>query len=437
MPQGLLDGSPGIPFAGPQQAPPQAAGPSQQVPMRGQPGMQQSMHKPNLLDRILGLYGADPNTHIPQEQRKGALGQGLWNAGMAMNAIQGRGHDAPTLGQSLGAAFQGLRGTGAQMANEQRQAQMREMLSSGALNPQQLQAAMQTMLANGDHEGARTVGTVLQQLLAAGDDRYIKSKDPIYDTLNGTWIYPESGEFAAPTEWRTQQHPQTGRQVEVPYYGSTPDWEGAVPKGEADSTIKNRYAGNIRYLHKGYRDELKRVEPSYRLTRAALSRKDNALAGDGAAQLSLLYGFIRALDPNSVVREGEVRLANEAKTLREKAIGWYNDLVLDQSKIVSGEQIDDIIATMENLAESNEKYMGRVREDFTDLSRELLGAERPSLFRDPTWETGDPLAQAGKQTFTYNERTYDKMNNEWTRVNPETGTSKLDDEIAAIVEGGE
>jgi hypothetical protein len=44
-----------------------------------------------------------------------------------------------------------------------------------------------------------------------------------------------------------------------------------------------------------------------------------ALAGDGAAQVNILYAFVNAMDPASAVREGEIGLAESAASLRARA----------------------------------------------------------------------------------------------------------------------
>ena len=45
----------------------------------------------SFLDRLLGLYGGDPTSHIPQENRKEARGQALMSAGINVLANAGAG----------------------------------------------------------------------------------------------------------------------------------------------------------------------------------------------------------------------------------------------------------------------------------------------------------------------------------------------------------
>jgi hypothetical protein len=135
--------------------------------MAGQAPQQQA-RKPNLLDRILGLYGADPATHIPQEQRKGALGEGLFQAGLQTVMAGGRGHDSLTPGQAIGSMLGGMRQQGPRMAGQQRMNKIREMAQNGMLSPQQLQAIMMELIASGSTEEAKVVASVLNSLASEG-----------------------------------------------------------------------------------------------------------------------------------------------------------------------------------------------------------------------------------------------------------------------------
>lgn len=363
---------------------PQARGPQQGALAPSRPQQEREVRKPNFLDRILGLYGADPATHIPDEQRKGALGQGLREAGIATLLAGGRGHESLTLGQTAGTIMGTLRGTGARIGaantKAQQQAQMQAMVDSGDLGIDQLKAIQMQMLANGDNEGAKTVGAVLQQLIAAEKgQQFIKSKDPIYDTRKGEWIYPDTKASMKPDSWQDLGN------VKVPVFGVTPDWEHALMKGRNPNSDLRRADSNIKWVISAYDKAIKAVEPSYRLTKTALkAARDGDVEKDGAVQLALLYGFIRALDPNSVVREGEVRLANEAKNLRDLAISYYRFFAEgDYSKIMSPEQIRGIMDIMSRLEKENAAWLQGQQVYYGQTIGSQLGVP-PNMLRDPT-----------------------------------------------------
>jgi hypothetical protein len=128
-------------------------GQPQEIPVARQPG--------GFLDKILGLYGDDPNTHIPQHQRQGALKRGLRDVSQALLSSGGRGHDSLTAGQAIGGALNTLQGTGARMGAENQQYRIQQMLQSGQLSPTQMQAILQEMLAAGDYKGAALLTSML------------------------------------------------------------------------------------------------------------------------------------------------------------------------------------------------------------------------------------------------------------------------------------
>ena len=384
--------------------------------------------KQSVLDRILGLYGADPGTHIPEEQRGTALGRGLFQAGLGAASISGRGHDRPSVGQHL-ANFMGTMGqTGPAMAQEnlslQRRAKIQQLIESGQMNADQMQAVMMELIGQGDYEGARSIGEVLKTMLAARSSQYIRSPDPIYNTDTGEWIYPDMGEAGGAVKRNVKvAYPQgdpgnigiaAGEQVSVPQReDGSYVWPLAVDAGESDASKANRYSGNIRSLTKEYEKAVNRVEPSFRLTHAAIGAAGSARAGDGAAQLGLLYGFIRALDPNSVVREGEVRLAQEAAPFRMRMIQLYNDFIANKSPIMAPEMVDMMVEFMTRLEESNVTWLGSQRHHYgTIMANEVLGGPRMDLFRDPLTIMGagggNPLGSAGAPLI-YSQEDYDRM----------------------------
>jgi len=96
----------------------------------------------------------------------------------------------------------------------------------------------------------------------------------------------------------------------------TPQYEKPTGKSDAQSAIEfNRQATRAERLTKGYESKIeKRLEAAQSIGQA-LASVPLAMAGDGAAQVDMLYAFIKAMDPTSVVREGEIALAREATPL--------------------------------------------------------------------------------------------------------------------------
>ena len=75
------------------------------------------------------------------------------------------------------------------------------------------------------------------------------------------------------------------------------------------------------------------------------------------AQLEILYSFITALDPESVVREGEVKLANQAQSL-------IGSMMLQIKKVSEGGIIDPAVAKVmaNRIIELSNRAQGRITE---------------------------------------------------------------------------
>lgn len=116
--------------------------------------------KPNILDRVLGLYGSDPNTHIPAGQRNEALRTGL---GAGASALRQAGLQGVPMSafERIGLALGGMGQAGPLMAEQQKKQQLEALLMSGS--PADLQMAMRTALASGDTQTAQ----ILSQHLAS------------------------------------------------------------------------------------------------------------------------------------------------------------------------------------------------------------------------------------------------------------------------------
>jgi hypothetical protein len=72
------------------------------------------------------------------------------------------------------------------------------------------------------------------------------------------------------------------------------------------------------------RDKFLALQDSKDMRMVATAYKKMATSSDsGVGDLSLIYGFIKLIDPGSVVREGEVHLTAEAGSAAQEAAGWF------------------------------------------------------------------------------------------------------------------
>lgn len=225
---------------------------------------QEAPHKRNVLDRILGLYGADPGTHIPDPaRRQEALGRGLMGAGQAIGAISGRGWDSPTVGQIISTGLGAMQQTGPTIAREQRQQQVQKMLEGGAMTVPQLQAAIQTLIASGDPanmEQAKILRDVLDrklwaeeqgQMTQASQKAFQKTRayNPETQRMELATFNPNTGEFAfsgieAPDSSRLQLgtafNPETGVEEVTVFNPATGAFQFTnIPKKDATAQEKS------------------------------------------------------------------------------------------------------------------------------------------------------------------------------------------------------
>lgn len=155
------------------------------------------------------------------------------------------------------------------------------------------------------------------------------------------------------------------------FEGSFTDWQTKGVKDQ-DATfgreqgIRKEYTGTPEY--KRFDD----VRASYDRVRAAARRES------GAGDLGLIFGFMKMLDPGSVVREGEFANAENTAGVPDRIRNLYN-------RVISGERLNDdqrkeFIATAGDLynAESdrmkglNERYSGIAGQYNLDPSRIIV-----------------------------------------------------------------
>lgn len=116
-------------------------------------------------------------------------------------------------------------------------------------------------------------------------------------------------------------------------------------------TRENTLAGNFNKETQPMRELVQTVlAPAVRT--AALAKR-----GDGPAQIALLYSFVRALDPNSVVREGEVALVRSGASLRQQAQAMYDKYLKGEAVVVPEGMIDQMAELINQRASSMESYV--------------------------------------------------------------------------------
>ena len=128
-------------------------------------------------------------------------------------------------------------------------------------------------------------------------------------------------------------------------------------KGEAgregpEKTLRSEYTKNT--------NEFGKID-------SAFGRLQSSLSGTGAGDLSLIFQYMKILDPGSTVREGEFASAANAGGVDSKVIGMYNKIV-DGSFLSPIQRIDFYQRARDLYAGAAKKY-DYTREMFTGLAK--------------------------------------------------------------------
>ena len=366
-------------------------------PPRGQPGLlpvqprmggimgpqqaPQQQRKPNLLDRILGLYGADPASHIPQEQRGSALSRGLREAGIATAMAGGRGHDSLTTGQALATFLGTMQGTGARMGaeNKDRTTQaLLDKLASGEMNKEQLQAIFGQLIAAGRVDEARSVAEVLKSM--QGQERNRPNLQRMeyalpgstqalmgsYDPASGR-IYDQQGALVPDARPKPPAAP-----------AEKPDWYHI--NMISDDFERAAKAGGIQEIADFY-------------ATGTRGYAQQSAFGD----VAMIQAVARMMDPNSVVRQSEFAAwADRAglPQMAEKAL----TKATEEGVLLTPDQRDELYDLMNNIAQDRraafqptvDKYTKRVAGVGVDPAQVIVDPFQYSMgpYEDRTFSPG-------------------------------------------------
>lgn len=309
------------------------------VPIPRAPAVSASPPAPSLADRVRSVFHgigevltgpADPR--LTPEQNAAARKQALIRAGLTTMLGAGQGMSTlPALaagalaGQSMNAQIQAQDIQQAQLA--QRQAMLRAAFGNGQIGEPQLLRAFAAAVQSGDMESAKSLAEILKSM---GGSQAID-----------TGAYMVQMELLAP-DGKTHRYLVDRRNGSKIDMGPIKD-----PASSArDDIIEQRRFQREETLSRGYVNETKDIEDTYRYVDSALQQSALAQAGDPAARVNLLYAFVKAMDPNTAVREGELRLVQEAAPLWGKAQRWVEDIAAGKSPAIPTQVVDKMVNLM-------------------------------------------------------------------------------------------
>ena len=145
------------------------------------------------------------------------------------------------------------------------------------------------------------------------------------------------------------------------------------------SPIKDQF---LMRLGSEYEKTAEKRRGLYGTIETAIAAAPEALKGNGAAQASLLYGFITSLDPESTVREGEVDLMRKASPIVQNAKAQYNALINGKAALVTPQLAQQMEALMRERATRQAARDANIRNDYLGKAQRLGIDESDAFFPD-------------------------------------------------------
>lgn len=122
------------------------------------------------------------------------------------------------------------------------------------------------------------------------------------------------------------------------------------------------------------------TKPSYARAQAYESMMQAAKDPSAKGDLTMVYSFIKALDPESVVREGEIDLVNANRSVPDKVKGYAQKLATGQSLLPSERQ--DLIKQAQTLTQTDYKRSRNDVKAYRD-NAQRLGLDADLYAPDP------------------------------------------------------
>lgn len=189
---------------------------------------------------------------------------------------------------------------------------------------------------------------------------------------------------------------------------------------------KDQIAGTLRQQ----RDSLPTTRDTQQVLSAVQRIRESAKDPTAAGDLSLIFSYMKALDPGSVVREGEFANAQNAAGVPDQIKNMYN-------RIRSGERLNpaqraDFVSQSEKLAQAQLKQQKKI-DDFYVQAAKKRGLDPEDVIIDfagsdfaapqaqasqkgPSNYSPFPQAQAQSERMNYGGVTYQKTARGWERV---------------------
>lgn len=251
-----------------------------------------------------------------------------------------------------------LRGAGLQQKELQQKVQGQDMAIKQAQQLQGARAKITEAYPMPKDQGGlkKWIGDVLPHFIAINDQETVTSLSEIYKSLggdkqtNGHWMETPGPDGKPRTIFVTPG--DTG-----PNGQGIPTYEKPMRDTTDALTMNSRLSGEEKIVN----NYMKRID-DVKSTADAYVGAYNASKMGGAGDLQILYSFIRALDPTSVVREGEISLARQAASV------WSQAHILKQKLETQGGTLSPIqrqqmLELMKQMVELKKERVDMYRKD--------------------------------------------------------------------------
>ncbi len=237
-------------------------------------------------------------------------------------------------------------------------------------------AAQQAMLANRQHiadrfpelpdsaspqQQAQRLMSMFTAYSRAGDTEMAGKMGEVLKSMGNVLEGPKPVAKKPPIEMRLGDHVELLDPDTMQKVGSFPINPSPRDPNAPDTASQlrdQRMFQREQQLSDDYNKDTKSYRELSMKLRNAISEAPQALKGDGASQVNILYAFVNAMDPNSAVREGEIGLVQAGASLRARAQQMIDKyLQTGKSAAVPKEMIDAMTGLMQRRLTSTKDYI--------------------------------------------------------------------------------
>jgi hypothetical protein len=292
---------------------------------------------------------------LSQEDHKAARQQGLMSLGASLLGDSGWSTQAPSFGQSLGRAIQAGQGAyqGA-VDNTVARASAKQGMDMNRMKMEEFkrEQARTAQLDAGRQKINSEIGPPPQPGTPAFR-QWLEKAIPAYTSIQDNEVLSR---LAMLYQGMGNQNEEKGTWVSVPGPDGKPmrryvkASEGPVqeyqdpPARDAGARLldEQRMFGRANMLGDDYRSTTTSIAKAADQYRTLVAASDGARAGIPAAQIALVFSFMKTLDPTSVVRESEYATAENARGVPESIRNQWNK-IKDGARLTP-RQVDDFVS---------------------------------------------------------------------------------------------